>query len=158
MAVDAIDESILRALQEDGRMSWTDLGDAVGLSAPAVRDRVKALERDGVITGYTIRVDPVKLGLPIRAIIRLNEPYHEGNQRTVDGLMDAIPEIVECHRVTGSESHVARALVHDTHHLEQFLEQLWPYASTITNIVTSSPVPRRNLPIDVTRWPPAPPR
>lgn len=154
MGLDAIDESILVALQADGRISWTDLADQVGLSAPAVRDRVKSMERDGVITGYSVQVAPEKIGLPIRAIIRLNEPYQAGNSRKVDTLLTDMPEILECHRVTGTESHVARALVHDTSHLEQFLEQLWPYASTITNIVTSTPVARRHPPIDTKRWPP----
>jgi len=151
MALDTIDEAILRELQADGRLSWRELGERVQLSAPAVRDRVKAMERDGVITGYSVQVNPDKLGLGLRAIIRLNEPYTAGADRKVDGIVAGLPEVIECHRVTGSESHVLRALLADTNHLEEMLEQLWPYASSITNIVTSSPVPRRSAPVALHR-------
>jgi len=154
MTLDAMDEAILRELQEDGRVSWRELGERVQLSAPAVRDRVKVMERDGVITGYSVRVDPARLGMGLRAIIRLNEPYTAGSDRKVDGIVAGLPEVIECHRVTGSESHVLRALLADTGHLEEMLEQLWPYASSITNIVTSSPVPRRSPPVSLNR--PAP--
>jgi len=151
MALDTIDEAIVQELQTNGRISWRELGERVQLSAPAVRDRVKAMERDGVITGYSVQVDPAKLGLGLRAIIRLNEPYTAGADRKVDGIVNDLPEVIECHRVTGSESHVLRALLTDTNHLEEMLEQLWPYASSITNIVTSSPVPRRSPPVSLAR-------
>lgn len=162
MGIDVIDQAILRELQTDGRVSWRELGERVGLSAPAARDRVKAMEQDGVITGYQVQVDPVKIGLPIRAIIRLSETsgaWSDGRGATrrsdgqgrdatrLDEVVPDIPEIIECHRVTGAESHVMRALFSSTGHLEEILESVWPYASSVTNIVTSTTVPRRPPPV-----------
>jgi len=152
MGIDVIDQAILQELQVDGRVSWRELGERVGLSAPAARDRVKALERDGVITGYQVQVDPAKIGLPIRAIIRLSETVNawSGDRSTatrVDDVVADLPEVLECHRVTGAESHVMRVLVASTGHLEEVLEAVWPFAGTVTNIVTSTSVPRRPPPV-----------
>ena len=140
MRLDAIDRALLDTLQVDGRISWRELGETVGLSAPAVRDRVKAMERAGVITGYGAQVDPEQLGLAIRAIIRLTS-----SDGAADATLAELDEVVECHRVTGSESHVVRALLRSTGHLEEVLSKLWDRhgAQTVTNIVTSTPVPRR---------------
>lgn len=140
MRLDAIDRALLDTLQVDGRISWRELGDTVGLSAPAARDRVKAMERAGVITGYGAQVDPEQLGLAIRAIIRLTT-----NDLNADDTLGELNEVVECHRVTGAETHLVRALLRSTGHLEEVLSALRDRhgAQTVTNIVTSTPVPRR---------------
>lgn len=151
MTLDVMDRRILAELQVDGRVSWRELGERVNLSAPAVRDRVRSMEAAGVIAGYSVQINPEKVGLPMRAIVRLNEPYTAGNERQIDAIVQQMPEVLECHRVTGSESHVLRALLQDTNHLEELLEKVWPHASTITNIVTSSPVPRRSPPVSLSR-------
>ena len=143
MHLDDIDWLIIQELQVNGRISFKDLGDLVGLSAPAAAERVRRLERRGVVTGYRAVLDPDVLGVPILAVIRVNARA-DAVQR-IDEIAPNIPEVIECHRVTGSDSHVIRARLRSTRHLEELLEQLLPYGDTITNIVTSSPVYRRPL-------------
>lgn len=149
MDLDDISWLILDALQGNGRISYKELGERVGLTPPAVADRVRKLERAGVITGYTAVIDPDALGLPILAVIRIRT--RGDSVGTVDELVHDLPEVVECHRVTGSENHVIRAVLRSTGHLEQLLDRLMPYGETITNIVTSSPVVRRALSRDLVR-------
>jgi len=141
---DSIDLRILDALQNDGRKSWRDLGESVGLSAPAARDRVRSLEDRGIIRGYRAIVDPEPLGLAIRAIIRVNQVSRSARHSdAIDQIAKRRPEVIECHRVTGSEGYVIRAILRSTAHLEELLEEFWEYSDTVTNIVTSTPVPRR---------------
>ena len=141
MHIDDIGWVLLEELQRNARASFRDLGEKVGLSAPAVAGRVRRLERAGVITGYSVNLDFERLGLPIHAAIRVN---------AVGGFVDHVssnaallPEVLSCHRVTGTESHVVRAVVGSTLHLEELIRKLVEgagHSTTITNIVTSSPV------------------
>jgi Lrp/AsnC family leucine-responsive transcriptional regulator len=140
--LDAINIELLDLLQQDGRMSYRELGERVGLTAPAVTERIRKLEELGVITGYRATVDYEALGFPLLCIIRLNAP--RGSQG-VDDVITATPEVIEANRVTGSESHVIRARVRTTRHLEELLNGLWAHGDSVTNIVTSSPVPRRPM-------------
>lgn len=141
--MDDIDWLIIDVLQRNARVSFKDLGAEVGLSAPAAAERVRRLERRGVILGYRPVLDPNRLGVPILAVIRVNA--RADAVKTIDEIVLDIPEIIECHRVTGSDSHVIRARLRSTQHLEELLEKLLPFGDTITNIVTSSPVYRRPL-------------
>lgn len=141
--LDDIDWLIIDELQSNARISFKDLGQLVGLSAPATADRVRRLERRGVVRGYRAVLDPVVLGVPILAVIRVNA--RADAVKRIDEIVPDLPEVIECHRVTGSDSHVIRARLRSTNHLEQLLEQLLPYGDTVTNIVTSSPVYRRPL-------------
>ena len=147
--LDDIDLALLEALVADGRASYRQLGDRVGLSPPAVADRVRKLEQRGVITGYRAELDYERLGFPILCIIRLNTSGRRSDEAidgsTIDEVLAAIPEVIEANRVTGSESHVVRARVRSTAHLESLLDQVWQAADSVTNIVTSSPVPRRPM-------------
>lgn len=140
MKFDDITWLLLSTLQKNARLSYRELADRVGLTPPAVAERLRKLERAGVIEGYEVRLNAEKLGLPITAVIRVSAA-----DASLDDVVDGIPEIVECHRVTGAESHVIRARVASTTHLEDLLRKLAGYGPTVTNIVTSSPVPRRNL-------------
>lgn len=132
---------LLEALQRDARASYKELGEAVGLTAPAVAERMRRMEVAGLITGYRPVIDHEALGFPILAVIRLKATGEA--DRKVDAVVTTLPEVLECHRVTGSESHVIRAIVRSTHHLEALLDELRPYGETITNIVTSSSVTER---------------
>jgi len=143
LQLDDIDWLIMQELQVNGRISFKDLGDLVGLSAPAAAERIRRLERRGVITGFRAVLDPNVLGIPILAVIRVNA--RADAVKRIDEIAPEIPEVIECHRVTGSDSHVIRARLRSTAHLEELLERLLPYGDTITNIVTSSPVYRRPL-------------
>ena len=140
--LDDINRDILDLLQHDGRISYRELGERVGLTAPAVTERVRKLEEQGVIKGYRAVVDYEALGFPLLCVIRLNSPR---GAHGVDEIIREIPEVIEANRVTGSESHVIRARVRSTAHLEQLLDQLWEFGDSVTNIVTSSPVPRRPM-------------
>ena len=101
--LDEINRDLLDLLQTDGRMSYKELGERIGLTAPAVAERIRKLEDAGVIRGYQAIVDYEALGFPILSIIRLNTP---GRAHDVDDTLRAIPEVIEANRVTGSESHV----------------------------------------------------
>lgn len=140
--LDEINRELLDLLQVDGRMSFKELGERIGLSAPAVAERVRKLEEAGVINGYRANVDYELLGFPILCVIRLNTPRMASG---VDEKLRSLPEVIEANRVTGSESHVIRARLRSTHHLEQLLHELWEDGDSTTNIVTSSPVPRRPM-------------
>ncbi|MCB0967999.1 MAG: Lrp/AsnC family transcriptional regulator [Ilumatobacter sp.] len=141
--LDDINRDLLDLLQADGRLSYREIGERIGLSAPAVTERIRKLEEAGVITGYRATIDYEKIGFPILCIIRLNATNLD--RSTIDDVMRAIPEIIEANRVTGSESHVIRARVRSTAHLEELLELVTGHGTTVTNIVTSSPVPRRPM-------------
>lgn len=140
--LDATNRAIVDLLAHDGRMSYREIAERVGLTAPAVTERVRKLEESGVIRGYRAVVDVEALGLPLLCIIRLNAPR---GAQGIDEVIANLPEVIEANRVTGSESHVIRAQVRDTAHLEELLHVLWEYGDSVTNIVTSSPVPRRPI-------------
>lgn len=139
--LDDIDWMILEELQVHARISYRDLGQIVGLTAPAVAERIRKLERSDVVEGYTARLNIARLGFPILVVIRVRASGDQVGH--IDALAQATPEILECHRVTGSESHVLRAMVQSTAHLEQLLDHFRTHGETITNIVTTSPVRTR---------------
>lgn len=140
--LDDINRDLLDLLQLEGRMSYKDLGDRIGLTAPAVAERIRKLEDAGVIAGYRAVVDYAAIGFPILSIIRLKAPTRaEG----IDEKIAAIPNVIEASRVTGSESHVIRARLRHMLDLEELLHDVWEQGDTITNVVTSSPVPRRPM-------------
>ena len=139
--LDAKGWALLRELQQDARLSFAELGRRVGLSTPAVAERVRNLQSAGVITGYRAEVDPRKLGLPILAIVRLNVVGDVLPR--VTALVRALPEVLECHRGTGADSFVMKVAVASVEHLEALIDRLTPFGTTSTSIVLSSPVPRR---------------
>ena len=103
--LDDINRDLLDLLQLEGRMSYKDLGDRIGLTAPAVAERIRKLEDAGVITGYRAVVDYEAIGFPILSIIRLKAPMRSEG---IDPKIAAIPNVIEASRVTGSDSHVIR--------------------------------------------------
>src|SRR5690349_19928364 len=137
-SVDDISRQILQALQEDARISFSELGRQVGLSAPAVAERVRRLEEAGIITGYRAEVDPAKMGLSICAFIRISTSGAR-ERRTVD-LIRACPEVLECHRVTGSDCFILKVVVTSIPHLEDLIDRLSPCGELVTSVVLSSPV------------------
>jgi Lrp/AsnC family leucine-responsive transcriptional regulator len=143
--LDAIDRRLVGELQADARLSMAELGRRVGLSAPAVADRVSRLERDGVITGYRAEVDPRRLGFALSTVIRVRPS--PGQLANVAELAIHTPEVVECRRVTGDDCYVMTAHVRDVVHLEEVIDRFAVLGATTTAIVQSSPVPRR--PVDL---------
>jgi len=132
---------ILCLLQEDARLSYNELGRRVTLTPPAVAERIRRMEDAGIIAGYHAEVRADKVGLPLVAIIRINASG--GRCDRIAGLSAAIPEILECHRITGSDSYIMKVAVEDVGRLEALLDRLTPYGDLTTSIVLSSPVKRR---------------
>jgi len=143
--LDATDGRILEALIDDARISIAELARTVGLSPPSVSERIKRLEEAGVIEGYTLRINPQALGLPLAAWLRIR-PI-PGQFHKVAGILQRLPEIVECDRITGEDCFIARAHVRSMDDLEKLIDQVIPYAMTNTSIIQSSPVKRRLPPI-----------
>ena len=144
--MDATNRLLLAQLQADARLSLAELGRRVGLSSPAVAERLQRLEQAGVIRGYSADVDPRALGLTLTVVIRIRPAPREIVK--VAELAQRTPEIVECNRITGDDCYVMRAHVRDVEHLEEVIDRFVAYGQTTTSIVQSSPVPRRGLALD----------
>lgn len=134
---------ILEELQRDGRLSLAELGRRVGLSPPAVAERVSRLERDGVITGYHARIDPRALGFALGVVIRVRPAPREIAK--VAALARETPEVVECHRITGEDCFFMKAYVRDVEHLEEVIDRFVIFGQTTSSIMQSSPVPGRGI-------------
>lgn len=139
--LDAVDAQIIVALYDNARITTAELSRQVGLSAPSTAERVKRLEDHGVINAYTIDVNPERLGLPLPVCIRIRPV--PGQMKKVITLLNELPEIVECDRVTGDDCFIARAHVRSVLHMEKLIDRLTPIALTNTSIIQTSPIKRR---------------
>jgi Lrp/AsnC family transcriptional regulator, leucine-responsive regulatory protein len=144
--LDDVNRRLLAELQEDPRMSMSALGRRVGMSAPAVTERVKAMERTGIIRGYRMDVDPVALGLPVAAWVRIRPA--PGQLPRIAELAAALPTVSECHRISGEDCFLVKVHAPAIEALEATLDKFLLYGQTITSIVVSSPVPPRPLPLE----------
>ena len=143
--LDRIGWKIIEELQRDARISWAELGRRVGLTTPAVAERVHRLEKLGVIRGFHADISLERLGLPILIFVRLSMAGPESLVRTFQQQVKTWDEIMECHRVTGSDSFIVKARVVAVEHLERFLDKLGHYGTTSTATVLSSPVLQRTM-------------
>ncbi len=139
--IDDIDRNILKELQLDARISYAELGRRVGLTTPAVIERVRKLEDAGVITGYRAEIDTAKVGLPITAFVRMSITGVDYSH--IIEVAEQSDEVLECHRGTGGDSFIMKVAVASVEHLQQIIDKLTPYGITTTAIVLSSPVKRR---------------
>jgi Lrp/AsnC family leucine-responsive transcriptional regulator len=144
--LDDINRRLLTELQRDGRVAFAELGRRVGLSAPAVAERVGRLEREGVITGYRAEVDPRAIGYMLAAVVRVR-PFARQIPKIPEIAVET-PEIVECERITGEDCFLLRLHVRAMDDLEPVLDRFTPFGQTTTSIVHSAPVARRALPLD----------
>ncbi len=135
-ALDEIGWFILRELQQDARLSFHELGRRVGMTAPAVAERVRKMEDAGIIIGYGAKVSPQKMGMPITAVIRMTA-IKTHLPETAD-FIASFPEVLECHRVTGADSYILKVIVSSIPHLEHVINRLVPYGEPATSIVLSS--------------------
>ncbi|MEP6924504.1 MAG: Lrp/AsnC family transcriptional regulator [Pyrinomonadaceae bacterium] len=139
--LDKISWNILRELQTDARLSYAELGRRVGLTTPAVIERIKRLEEAEIIVGYHAEINFAKVGLPILAFIRMNIVGVDFSQ--VIKTAQESPEVLECHRGTGGDSFIFKVAVANVEHLQTIIDKFTPYGVTTTSIVLSSPVQRR---------------
>jgi Lrp/AsnC family leucine-responsive transcriptional regulator len=143
--LDATNWRLLEALQADARLSFHELGRRVGLTAPAVAERVRRLEQAGVITGYRAVVPRPRVGLPILAFIRLlgmnNERYYERMLAAVS----AMPRVLEAHHVAGDDSFILKVAAADVQELEHVIAQLTRLGRSVTSIVLSTLLTREQV-------------
>lgn len=144
--LDITNRRLLAELQGDARVSLAELGRRVGLSSPAVAERLQRLEQDDVILGYHARLNPQALGFSLSAVIRVRPAPRQ--LRQVGDVARATPEVVDCRRITGDDCYVMTAHVRSVEHLEEVIDRFAAYGQTTTSIVQSSPVPPRGLPWD----------
>lgn len=144
-AIDATNRVILVCMQEDPRISMSELGRQVGMSSPAVTERVRRLEEAGIVTGYRLEVDPAALGLPLTAFVRVRP--NPGQLGRIAALAAEIPEISECHRITGDDCFIMKVHLPEMGQLDRILDRFLQHGTTTTSMVQSTPVPPRSLPI-----------
>lgn len=139
-AIDAVDRQLIDLLKANGRASYAELARQVGLSAPAVHERVGKLEAAGTITGYRAVVDPVALGLDVTALVSVIES-DSVDDNGVEAALRAMPEVEDCWRVAGSEAFVLKVRVTDIPALEaaiNALNRIEGVARTRTTVVLST--------------------
>ena len=134
---------LLEALQADGRLPLKSLAQAAGLSLPATAERLKRLEEAGVVRGVHAEVAPEAVGYGVRAVVGINVPQ-PGKAHFID-LLRGLPEVLECHHVSGADSYLLTVVARSLPDLERFLAQVNAYGETRTSIVFSTPIPRRGL-------------
>ena len=138
---DEIDWKILKELQINARISFAELGRRVGLTTPAVIERIRKLEDAQIITGYAAEINTAKVGLPILAFLRMSISGVDYSR--IIEVAEQSSEILECHRGTGGDSFIMKVAVADVEHLQNLIDKLTPYGITTTSIVLSSPVKKR---------------
>lgn len=143
--IDETNHRLLRLLRDDPRVATSALARAVGMSAPAVRERLLRLQDAGVIRGYRLELDPAALGYPVLAFVRVRPA--PGQLRPVADLAQRLPEVVECHRVTGEDCFILKVHLAGIDQLDRVLDQFLAFGQTTTSLVQSSPVPPRDLPL-----------
>lgn len=145
--IDEMDATILSILSRDARVSMAELARLLGVSPPTAAERVKRLEEAGIIEGYSARINPAAIGRPITAWLRIRPV--PGQLQRVAKVIDELPELVQCDRVTGDDCFVARAHVPSMRDLERLIDKIIPYAMTNTAVVQSSPITPRMPPLPV---------
>ena len=141
--LDELGWKLLIALQENARLSFAELGRRVGLSTPAVAQRVRRMEDEGIIRAYRVDISPLNLGLPITAFIRMSIVGDVLTRLTAR--VRAMPEVIECYRGTGEDSFTLKIHAVSVEHLTEVIDQLTPFGTTSTSLVLSSIVDRKPL-------------
>jgi len=136
---------LLRLVCAEPRITISELARRVKMSAPAVRERVARLEEAGVIAGWRVDLDPVALGYPVVAFVRVRPM--PGQLPKIAELAQRTPQVVECHRVTGEDCFIMKVRATAIDEFDDFLDKFLVYGQTTTSIVQSTPVPPRGLPL-----------
>jgi Lrp/AsnC family transcriptional regulator, leucine-responsive regulatory protein len=136
---------LVRLLLADPRAPVSELARRIGMSAPAVKERLLRLEESGVIRGYRLELDPAALGLPVTVYVRVRPAA--GQLPKVIALAQSIPQVVECHRITGEDCFIVKVHLDSIENLDQVLDRFLAFGQTTTSLVQSSPVPLRAPPL-----------
>ena len=136
--MDTLNKKILKQLQANARLSHVEIGRQVGISSPAVTERVRKMEDAGIIKGYRAEVSPFDCGYQLKAIITLRA--FVGKLKPFLEKVKTFDEVVNCYRITGNENIVLEVVLAHQKHLEQFIDQLIVYGETKTQIVLSKVV------------------
>ena len=141
--VDQVNRKILEEIQNDARLSYSEIGRRVGLTPPAVAERIKRLEENGVINGIHARLTNEKLGRELQAFVKLRTQTR--HYPAVLKLSETNPEIIECHHLTGEASFLIKVSAFSIQTLNELITRLSDFGETETSIILSSPMPRKNL-------------
>lgn len=138
MTLDAIDRRLLAALQENGRLTATELSEKVGLTTSPCLRRIRQLEEAGVITGYSTVIDQNKVGLPVSVFVSVKlERQREDAMQRVEAAIRRWPEVVECYLMTGTRDYLLRVVARDLADYERFLKQTLTRLDGIASIESS---------------------
>jgi Lrp/AsnC family transcriptional regulator, leucine-responsive regulatory protein len=143
--LDQIDRKIIGELVADGRLSMAELGRRVNLSPPATSERLQRLVDVGIITGFCAVIDPRALGYQLSAIIRVKPA--PGQLKRIPALAQQIPEVAECHRITGEDCFYIRLHLQSIDDLAAVLDRFLAYGETTTSIINASPITHRVPPV-----------
>ncbi len=135
MSIDSLNWKILRCLQEKARMSNAEIGRQVGISSPAVSERIKKMEDLGIIEDYHTTVSPFEAGYQLKALITIRA--FMGKLKPFLDKVKTYDEVINCYRITGNENIVMEVVLKNQNHLETFIDQLIAYGETKTQIVLS---------------------
>ena len=139
---DAMDARILDILQADARVTLAEIGRRIHMSQPAVAERVHRMETAGVITGYHAKVNPAALGYGIIAFIRVSKRSHE---TPVEVVAAQVPQIVECHSITGDDCSIVKVVASSVGELEKVILELTRCGVTATSLILSSSIERKAI-------------
>ena len=146
--LDELDETnrlLLRELHADPRITMSALARKVGMSAPAVTERVQRLQRAGVITGFSMSVDPAALGLPVTAFVRVRPAARQLTK--IAALAETLDQVSECHRITGEDCFYLTLHLRSIDELSETLDRFLVYGETTTSLINATPIPRRDPPV-----------
>lgn len=143
MKLDTISWKILDCLQENARQSNTEIARSVGITSPAVAERIRKMEDAGIIEGYYAKVSHFETGHQLKAIITLRA--FMGRLKPFINMVSTFSEVVNCYRITGNENIVMEVVLNNQKHLEQFIDKLIIYGETRTHIVLSNVVENNPL-------------
>lgn len=141
--MDDIDQKIIHILQYNARMPIKNIGEEIGLSAPAVADRIRKLEKNGIITEYTAIIDPKKIGKTLSALI--NVSMRASHHKEFFEILKNNKNIIECHHVTGSYCMILKAHFNNISELESLINKIQKFGETSTSIILSSPLIRKEI-------------
>lgn len=141
--MDQIDSKLIMLLQQNARVSLKELAKEVFLTTPAVSARIEKLEKEGIITGYSAKINPIKLGYHITAFVNLE--LQPTQKKEFYPFIEKIPNVIECNCITGTYSMLMKVAFPSTIELETFIGRLQKFGKTQTQIVFSTPVQPRGL-------------